>query len=116
MIYGRHVPDPVPSILCDKTPLPPQAATPEDDDKLFEDDPWIEPPVNMDYGYNVKLGDNVYVNFNATFLDTCTISLGSRTLVGPNVSFFSLMDNNPFSFIWFSLQRIKCASHSRCPG
>ena len=89
MIYGRHVPDSVPSILCDKTPLPPQAATPEDDDKLFEDDPWIEPPVNMDYGYNVKLGANVYVNFNATFLDTCTISLGSRTLVGPNVSFFS---------------------------
>lgn len=43
----------------------------------------------MDYGYNVKLGTNVYVNFNATFLDTCTISLGSRTLVGPNVSFFS---------------------------
>lgn len=89
MICGRHVPDPVPSILCDKTPLPPQAATPEEDDKLFEDDPWIAPPVNMDYGYNVKLGTNVYVNFNATFLDTCTISLGSRTLVGPNVSFFS---------------------------
>lgn len=43
----------------------------------------------MDYGYNVKLGQNVYINFNATFLDTCTISLGSRTMVGPNVSFFS---------------------------
>lgn len=77
------------SVLCDKTPLPPQAATLEEDEKLFEDDPWIQPPVNMDYGYNVKLGKNVCVNFNATFLDTCTISLGSRTLVGPNVSFFS---------------------------
>ena len=77
------------SILCDKTPLPPQAATPQEDEKLFEDDPWIAPPVNMDYGYNVKLGQNVFVNFNATFLDTCLITIGSRTLVGPNVSFFS---------------------------
>ncbi|KAF1972819.1 maltose O-acetyltransferas-like protein [Bimuria novae-zelandiae CBS 107.79] len=76
-------------VLCDKTPLPPEAATPEEDEKLFEDDPWIAPPVNMDYGYNVKLGKNVFVNFNATFLDTCLISIGSRTLVGPNVSFFS---------------------------
>jgi acetyltransferase-like isoleucine patch superfamily enzyme len=78
-----------PSILQDDTPLPPIAATPEEDDKLFEDDPWIEPPVNMDYGYNVKLGQNVFVNFYSVFLDTCTISIGSRTLVGPNVSFFS---------------------------
>lgn len=43
----------------------------------------------MDYGYNVKLGKNVFVNFNATFLDTCLITIGSRTLVGPNCSFFS---------------------------
>jgi acetyltransferase-like isoleucine patch superfamily enzyme len=43
----------------------------------------------MDYGYNVKLGKNVYVNFNSVFLDTCTIRLGDRTMVGPNVSFFS---------------------------
>jgi acetyltransferase-like isoleucine patch superfamily enzyme len=43
----------------------------------------------MDYGYNVKLGKNVFVNFNSVFLDTCTIRLGDRTMVGPNVSFFS---------------------------
>lgn len=43
----------------------------------------------MDYGYNVKLGKNVYINFHATFLDTCEIRVGSRTMCGPNVSFFS---------------------------
>jgi acetyltransferase-like isoleucine patch superfamily enzyme len=43
----------------------------------------------MDYGKNVKFGKNVYVNFNSVFLDTCIISIGDRTLVGPNVSFFS---------------------------
>ncbi|KAJ4363466.1 hypothetical protein N0V83_009760 [Neocucurbitaria cava] len=76
-------------IIQDKTPLPPPAATSEDDDKLFEHDPWIEPPLAMDYGYNVRLGENVFINFNSVFLDTCLITVGSRTLVGPNVSFYS---------------------------
>jgi len=78
-----------PSIIQDKTPLPPPAATSEDDDKLFEHDPWIEPPLAMDYGYNVRLGENVFINFNSVFLDTCLVTVGSRTLVGPNVSFYS---------------------------
>ncbi|KAL1591850.1 hypothetical protein SLS59_010028 [Nothophoma quercina] len=76
-------------IIQDTTPLPPQAATPEEDDALFEDDPWIEPPLAMDYGYNVRLGKNVFINFNSVFLDTCLTTIGDRTLVGPNVSFYS---------------------------
>jgi acetyltransferase-like isoleucine patch superfamily enzyme len=77
------------SVVEDDTPLPPRAATQEADDKLFENDPWVESPVSMDYGTNVRLGKNVFINFYAVFLDTCLISIGSRTLVGPNVSFFS---------------------------
>ena len=77
------------SIIQDKTPLPPQAATPDEDDALFEDDPWVEPPLAMDYGYNVRLGKNVFINFNSVFLDTCLTTIGDRTLVGPNVSFYS---------------------------
>jgi acetyltransferase-like isoleucine patch superfamily enzyme len=77
------------SIIQDETPLPPPASTAEGDDKLFEDDPWIEPPLAIDYGYNVRLGQGVFVNFNSVFLDTCLITIGSRTLVGPNVSFYS---------------------------
>ena len=82
-------PDIMISIIQDKTPLPPQAATPEEDDTLFEDDPWVEPPLAMDYGYNVRLGKNVFINFNSVFLDTCLTTIGDRTLVGPNVSFYS---------------------------
>lgn len=78
-----------PSIIQDKTPLPQQVYPAEEDDKLFENDPWIEPPVAMDYGYNVRFGENVFVNFNSVFLDTCLVTIGSRTLVGPNVSFYS---------------------------
>jgi acetyltransferase-like isoleucine patch superfamily enzyme len=77
------------SILEDETPLPPQASDPEEDEKLFEDDPWVMPPVAMDYGHNVKLGKNIFLNFNSVFLDTCLITIDDRTLVGPNVSFYS---------------------------
>jgi acetyltransferase-like isoleucine patch superfamily enzyme len=77
------------SILEDETPLPPQASTPEEDDALFEEEPWVMPPINMDYGHNIKLGKNIFINFNSVFLDTCLITIGDRTLVGPNVSFYS---------------------------
>jgi acetyltransferase-like isoleucine patch superfamily enzyme len=65
------------------------ASSEDEDAKLFENDPWVEPPVIMDYGYNVRLGNNVFINFNAVFLDTCLTTVGSRTLVGPNVHFYS---------------------------
>lgn len=65
------------------------ASSEDEDAKLFENDPWVEPPVIMDYGYNVHLGNNVFINFNAVFLDTCLTTVGSHTLVGPNVHFYS---------------------------
>ncbi|KAB2569009.1 hypothetical protein BFW01_g8436 [Lasiodiplodia theobromae] len=76
-------------IVGDTTPLPPPAATPEADDALFEDEPWVEGPIHIDYGTNVKLGSNVFINFNCTILDTCLVTIGSRTLFGPNISLYS---------------------------
>lgn len=34
--------------------MPPVAATPKEDVALFNDYPWIDGPITMDYGYNVK--------------------------------------------------------------
>lgn len=31
----------------------------------------------------------MYINFNAVFLDTCLITIGSRTLIGPNCAFYA---------------------------
>ena len=62
----------------------------DQDAALFNNDPWIEAPVRLDYGTNTQLGSNVYINFNCTILDVCPITIGSRTLVGPNVSFFTV--------------------------
>lgn len=44
------------SIQNDASPLPPLAATPEDDEDLFKDEVWCDGPIKMDYGYNVKYG------------------------------------------------------------
>ncbi|EXF79866.1 galactoside O-acetyltransferase [Colletotrichum fioriniae PJ7] len=73
----------------DMIPLPPPRLRHHEDDALLEDYPWIDTPIKMDYGYNVKLGENVYVNSNSTWIDTCLITVGDRTLIGPNCSFYS---------------------------
>lgn len=60
--------------------------------KLFAkvgDSVLIQPPFFCDYGYNITLGDNVYMNFNCTILDVCKISIGNRTMFGPNVQIYA---------------------------
>lgn len=76
------------SVVNDKRPLPPPAPTQEEDDALFEDEPWVYGPLRADYG-SVYLGSGSFVNFNATFVDPCPIRVGARTLIGPNCSFYS---------------------------
>ncbi|OJJ84146.1 sugar O-acetyltransferase [Aspergillus glaucus CBS 516.65] len=83
-------------ITNDNKPLPPASTsttttttTEEDEDAVLHAYPWLERPINIDYGTNISVGSGVFINFNCTFVDTCQVSIGSRTLVGPNVSFFS---------------------------
>lgn len=76
-------------IIGDMSPMPSQLQDPEQDNALFEDEPWVDAPIHVDFGTNVRLGSNVYLGHNCTILDTCLVSVGSRTLVGPNVSFYS---------------------------
>ncbi|KAJ0416989.1 trimeric LpxA-like protein [Aspergillus carlsbadensis] len=74
-------------------PLPAQNSSADEEeqeeDTLLHAYPWIERPINIDYGTNLKVGSGVFINFNCTFIDTCTITIGARTLIGPNVCFFS---------------------------
>lgn len=70
-------------------PLPPQQASPEADDQILSKKPWICGPLHADYGFNIVLGEGVFLNFNSTFVDTCPIRIGARTLVGPSCSFYS---------------------------
>jgi acetyltransferase-like isoleucine patch superfamily enzyme len=77
------------SIVGDTSPLPPPHSDPDKDAELLEHIPWVHAPIHIDYGTNLKVGAGVFINFNCTFLDTCTITIGARTLLGPNVSCFS---------------------------
>ena len=75
-------------ILGDSTPLPPPKEDPAEEEAQLDDEPWVESPVRIDYGTNVKMGKNVYINFNCTILDTCLVTIGSRTLLAANVSIY----------------------------
>ncbi|KAK2597717.1 hypothetical protein N8I77_012482 [Diaporthe amygdali] len=50
---------------------------------------FIEPPVNIDYGCNITLGDNFYSNFNLVILDCGIVRIGDRVMFGPFVSIFA---------------------------
>jgi maltose O-acetyltransferase len=50
---------------------------------------WIESPFYCDYGYQIFLGDNVFINFNCTILDACPVTIGNDVLIGPNVQLYS---------------------------
>ena len=69
--------------------MPPELPNQEEDEAQFAEDPWVEPSVHIDYGTKVRLASNVYINFNCTILDTCLVTIGSRVLIAPNVSFYS---------------------------
>lgn len=49
----------------------------------------IQPPFFCDYGSNIIIGDNVFLNFNCTILDVVTVKIGSRTLLGPGVQIYT---------------------------
>jgi maltose O-acetyltransferase len=48
-------------------------------------DAYLEPPFHCDYGYNIRLGRNVYANHNLVVLDCAEVTLGDDVFIGPNV-------------------------------
>jgi maltose O-acetyltransferase len=50
---------------------------------------WIEPPFYCDYGYNIKLGDNVFMNYNCCILDVMEVSIGNNVMFAPNVQLYT---------------------------
>ncbi|WP_037318817.1 sugar O-acetyltransferase [Salegentibacter sp. Hel_I_6] len=59
---------------------------------LFEKagkDLWIEPPFYCDYGYNIKMGDQVFMNFNCCILDVVEVNIGNNVFLAPNVHIYT---------------------------
>lgn len=46
-------------------------------------------PFYCDYGYNIKLKENIFINHNCYFMDCATISIGNYVFIGPNCGFYT---------------------------
>ncbi|KAA3624199.1 MAG: sugar O-acetyltransferase, partial [Bacteroidetes bacterium] len=46
---------------------------------------WIETPFFCDYGENISIGENTFVNANCMFIDNKKISIGKNGLIAPYV-------------------------------
>lgn len=49
----------------------------------------IEPPFNCDYGTNIEVGRNFYVNFGCVILDVAKVTIGDNCLIGPQVGIYT---------------------------
>ena len=88
--------------LCAKL----QTMTVEDDDyrKTIEElipgipeSSTVAPPFHCDHGHGIKLGENVFINYNGTMLDGGIITIGANTQIGPNCQF--LTPNHPIDYV-----------------
>lgn len=50
---------------------------------------YIEPPFYCDYGYNIRVGNNFYANFNCIVLDCAPVIIGDNVFLGPNVQIYT---------------------------
>jgi len=48
----------------------------------------IRPPFYCDYGFNIRLGRGVFLNFNCVILDVVEVAIGNQTQIGPAVQIY----------------------------
>lgn len=49
----------------------------------------VRAPLYLDYGYNVHLGDGVFLNYGCVLSDVCPIRIGAKTQIGPGVQIYA---------------------------
>ena len=50
---------------------------------------WIEAPFFCDYGENIFIGENTFINLNCIFLDDNKINIGKNGLIAPYVQIYT---------------------------
>lgn len=50
---------------------------------------YVEPDFTCEFGRNIFIGNDVYINFGAVLLDCSRITIGNNVLIGPNVGMYS---------------------------
>lgn len=51
---------------------------------------WIEPDFRCEFGKNIVIEDDVYINFGCIILDCAEVRIGEHTLIGPNVGIYAV--------------------------
>lgn len=46
---------------------------------------WIEPPFYCDYGFNIVIGKDSFMNFDCVILDVALVTIGDNVMIGPKV-------------------------------
>lgn len=65
-------------------------------------------PFNVDYGYNVHVGDGTFINHRAYLMDCAPITIGSHVFIGPRAACTRLSTR----LLWRSATR---GWNARCP-
>lgn len=53
-------------------------------------------PFICDYGKNIRLGKNVFININSYFMDGANITVGDNVFIGPSCGFYTA--NHPLDY------------------
>lgn len=49
----------------------------------------VTSPFYCDYGFNIEVGDNFFVNYNCVILDCAKVKFGDNVFIAPNCSFYT---------------------------
>lgn len=49
----------------------------------------VEPEFHCDYGFNIHVGDNFFVNFGCVILDVCEVRIGKNCFIAPQVGIYT---------------------------
>jgi maltose O-acetyltransferase len=49
----------------------------------------VRPPFHCDYGFNIHLGANAFLNYNCVILDVVEVSIGEGAQIGPAVQIYA---------------------------
>ncbi|KAJ1975343.1 hypothetical protein H4R34_004374 [Dimargaris verticillata] len=64
---------------------------------------FIQPPFSCDYGYNIRVGKNFYINAFGVILDGTYVDIGDNAMLGPNVHIYTAchpLDATERSSLW----------------
>lgn len=58
------------------------------------DNLYLKPPFYCDFGYNIRLGKSVLINYQCVFLDSAPITIGDNCFIGPMCGLYTV--SHPF--------------------